>query len=215
MDGVALDNDCGIRVLRESGLEGLYLREGLAVVKRNGEGEGRSDAGDADGVIDEENSSAVVGVEVDTAVVVRQVGRICAAPGLAAVIGIASVDFADLCSCEHVNRAVLRFPKRGLDHRGLEEAEEGRINFGSSVPGLAVVGRYVNEASVFAAELGRAGSEYSAVLESDGLVLDGTSAAAVVAGDKLSGSCPVLAVGRDGIVGLPIFGVLADLEIEG
>ena len=114
-----------------------------------------------------------------------------------------------------MNRAVLRFPKRGLDHRGLEEAEEGRIDFGSSVPGLAVVGRYVNEASVFAAELGRAGSEYSAVLESDGLVLDGTSAAAVVAGDKLSGSCPVLAVGRDGIVGLPIFGVLADLEIEG
>ena len=58
MDGVAIDNDCGIRVLRESGLEGLYLRESLAVVKRNGEGEGRSDAGDADGVIDEENSSA-------------------------------------------------------------------------------------------------------------------------------------------------------------
>ena len=64
MDGVALDNDCGIRIFRESGLEGLYLREGLAVVKRNGEGEGRSDAWDADGVIDEENSSAVVGVEV-------------------------------------------------------------------------------------------------------------------------------------------------------
>ena len=46
------------------------------------------------------------------------------------------------------------------------------------------------------------------------VVLDGSSAAAVVAGDKLSGSAPASAVGRGCVIGLPVISVCANLEVK-
>ena len=113
-----------------------------------------------------------------------------------------------------MDRAVSGLPKGGLNHRNLEPCAVFRIDFCCLGPSLAVVIGDINEASVFVVNLGRSGCKNSAVFKSYGLVLDGTSAAAVVAGDKLSGSAPASAVGRGCIIGLPIIGILADLEVK-
>ena len=120
--GVAFDDDCGIRILGQTSFKGLYLGEGLAVIERNGEGQRSSDSGDSYGIVGKEYPAAVIGVKIYTAVVVRQVGCLCSAPGLAAVKGVTPVYFAELCSGEHMDGAVLGLPKRGLNHGNLEEA---------------------------------------------------------------------------------------------
>lgn len=110
--------------------------------------------------------------------------------------------------------AVSGLPEGGLNHRNLEPCAVFGIDISGLCPSRAVVGGNVNECSPLAVDLSRSGCKNSAVFESYGLVLDGASAAAVVAGDKLSGSAPASAVGRGCIIGLPIIGILADLEVK-
>ena len=96
MDSVTLDNDCGIRILRKTSFESLYLGEGLTVVGRNGENKRSTDAGSTDIVISQENSALVVGVEVDAAVVAGKLGGISSAPGLTVIVRIAAINLSDL-----------------------------------------------------------------------------------------------------------------------
>ena len=103
MDSVTLDNDCGIRILRKTFFESLYLGEGLTVVGRNGENKRSTDAGSTDIVISQENSALVVGVEVDAAVVAGKLGGISSAPGLTVIVRIAAINLSDLCSCKHLS----------------------------------------------------------------------------------------------------------------
>ena len=110
--------------------------------------------------------------------------------------------------------AVSGLPKGGLNHRNLEPCAVFRIDVGGLCPGRAVVGGNVNECSPLAVYLSRSGCKNSAVFKSNGLVLDGSSAAAVVAGDKLSGSAPASAVGRGCVIGLPVISVCANLEVK-
>ena len=113
-----------------------------------------------------------------------------------------------------MDRAVSGLPKGGLNHRNLEPCAVFGIDISGLCPSRAVVGGNVNECFPLAVDLSRSGCKNGAVLKSDGLILDGSSAAAVVAGDKLSGSAPASAVGRGCVIGLPVIGVGADLEVK-
>ena len=218
-------NDGGVGVFAGLVFEGLEQGKVFAVFAY-GEVEGGASGGGV--VVDEDDAAVAEAYGVDAGVGVGEIERVGLAPGDAVVEGVGGADMGDVAGGAGVEAQVVfaEVDDGGLDDSGdvlgagllrrFQRCGRGHeaAGYGDGtefVPGGSVVGAAVDPGGPGGVTLDGGSADDGAVVEDEGLVLDGTEEAG---GEMLGGGPGLALIGADQAGSAPLAGVAAELVVE-